>query len=192
MTALFATSWNGAPRSSVARRAPRSGCPVTAFQGACIPLGGHTFLRKALLHPARSHHSASLRLASHSKNRMLHPILLPVLGLICFLLIFRRRSVRFRTDLLLVEPDNMGYCVTESLVRGTSSLLDLKEIGCKGIWVPGISPLCWLIEQILAFKVVKICPHPVIFSLRFFKSGRLLANLSKKRKKHYYCGLMCG
>jgi hypothetical protein len=27
----------------------------------------------------------------------------------------------------------------------------------------------------LAFKIPKICPHPVTFSLRFFKSDRLLA-----------------
>src|SRR5687768_16947595 len=45
-----------------------------------IPLRGRTFLRKALLHPARSHHSASLRLALHPKNRTLHPVQLPDLG----------------------------------------------------------------------------------------------------------------
>jgi hypothetical protein len=28
----------------------------------------------------------------------------------------------------------------------------------------------------LAFKIVKIYPHPVTFSLRFFKSDRLLAS----------------
>jgi hypothetical protein len=39
-----------------------------AFQGARIPLRGHTFLRKALFRSARSHHSASLRLALHPKN----------------------------------------------------------------------------------------------------------------------------
>jgi hypothetical protein len=31
------------------------------------------------------------------------------------------------------------------------------------------------IEQLLAFKIVKIQPHPVAFSLRFFKSDELLA-----------------
>src|SRR4051812_29825848 len=45
-----------------------------------IPLQGRTFLRKALLRPARSHHSASLRLALHPKNRTLHPVQLPGLG----------------------------------------------------------------------------------------------------------------
>ena len=33
-----------------------------------IPLRGRTFLRKALLRPSRSHHSASLRLALHPKT----------------------------------------------------------------------------------------------------------------------------
>jgi hypothetical protein len=59
----------------------------------------------------------------------------------------------------------------------TSSLPDLKEIGCKSIWLVYISPLFRPIEQPLAFKIVKIYPHPAAFSLRFFKSGRLLAFL---------------
>ncbi len=58
----------------------------------------------------------------------------------------------------------------------SSSLPNLKEIGCKNVWPVHISPLFWPIEQLLAFKIVKICPRPVIFSLGFFKSGRLLAN----------------
>ena len=45
-----------------------------------IPLQGRTFLRKALLHHARSHHFASLRLALHPKNRTLHSVQLPDLG----------------------------------------------------------------------------------------------------------------
>ena len=48
--------------------------------GAGIPLRGRTFLRKALLLPARSRHSASLRLALHPKNHTLRPIQLPDLG----------------------------------------------------------------------------------------------------------------
>ena len=48
-------------------------------QGACIPLRGCTFLRKALLRPAWSH-SASSRLALHPKNRALHPVQIPDLG----------------------------------------------------------------------------------------------------------------
>jgi len=54
-----------------------------------------------------------------------------------------------------------------------SSLSDLKEIGCKSVWLVYISPLFRPIEQLLAFKIVKIHPHPVTFSLRFFKSDRL-------------------
>ena len=57
-----------------------AGDAATMFHGARIPLWGRTFLRKALLHPSRSHHSASLRLALHSKNRTLHPVQLPDLG----------------------------------------------------------------------------------------------------------------
>ena len=53
---------------------------ATAFKGFRIPLRGRTFLRKALLLPSRSHHSASLRLALYPRNRMLHPIQLPDLG----------------------------------------------------------------------------------------------------------------
>ena len=59
----------------------RRGCRdrVPRAWGARIPLRGRTFLRKALLRPARSH-SALLRLALHPKNRTLHPVQLPDLG----------------------------------------------------------------------------------------------------------------
>ena len=40
------------------------------------------------------------------------------------------------------------------------SLSDLKEIGCKSVWLVYISPLFRPIEQLLAFKILKICPHP--------------------------------
>jgi len=55
-----------------------------------------------------------------------------------------------------------------------SSLSDLKEIGCKSAWPVHISPLFWSIERLLTCKTVKICPRPAEFSLRFFKSDRLL------------------
>ena len=58
------------------------GDAATAFRDARIPLRGHTFLRKALFHPARSHHSASFRLTLHRKNHTLRPVQLPDLGLI--------------------------------------------------------------------------------------------------------------
>ncbi|SCX37341.1 hypothetical protein SAMN05720354_10167 [Nitrosospira sp. Nsp1] len=79
--------WNGAPK-----RRPRgptkwgsgsAGDAAIALHtqgGAHIPLRGRTFLRKALLHPARSH-SASLRLVLHLKNRTPLPVQLPDLGL---------------------------------------------------------------------------------------------------------------
>ncbi|PTR10529.1 hypothetical protein C8R32_10156 [Nitrosospira sp. Nsp5] len=59
----------------------RRGCRdrVSGTWGACIPLRGRTFLRKALLRPARSH-SASLRLAPRPKNRTLRSVQLPDLG----------------------------------------------------------------------------------------------------------------
>ena len=60
------------------------------------------------------------------------------------------------------------------------SLSDLKEIGCKSVWTVHISPLFRAIERLLAFKIVKICPRPVTFSLRFFKSDRLLGASRKK------------
>ena len=44
------------------------GDAAAAFQDARIPLRGYTFLRKALLRPARPHHSASLRVALHPKT----------------------------------------------------------------------------------------------------------------------------
>jgi len=69
----------------------------------------------------------------------------------------------------------------------TSSLSDLKEIGCKLTCPVHISPLFWAIERLLPCKIVKICPRPSQFceqpllglpaypaSLRFFKSDRLL------------------
>ena len=58
-----------------------------------------------------------------------------------------------------------------------SSLSDLKEIGCKSVWLIHISPLFRPIEWLLAFKIRKICPHPDTFSLRFFKPDRLPAGL---------------
>ncbi|SDA11173.1 hypothetical protein SAMN05216315_102129 [Nitrosospira sp. Nsp18] len=58
----------------------RRGCRDRAPQGgARIPLRVRTFLRKALLRPARSY-SASLRLALHTKNRTLLPVQLSDLG----------------------------------------------------------------------------------------------------------------
>ena len=68
-------------RDPAKRGSGSAGDAATAFQGARIPLQGHTFLRKALLLPSRSHHSASLRLALHPKNRTLHPVQLPDSGL---------------------------------------------------------------------------------------------------------------
>ncbi|BCT69421.1 hypothetical protein NNRS527_03042 [Nitrosospira sp. NRS527] len=75
--------WNGAPkrrpRGPAKRGSGSAGDAAIAFhtQGdASIPLRGRTFLRKALLRPARSH-SASLRLALRSKNRTLLPVQLP-------------------------------------------------------------------------------------------------------------------
>ena len=38
---------------------------------------------------------------------------------------------------------------------GASSLSDLKEIGCKSVWLVYISLLFRPIEQLLAFKIVK-------------------------------------
>ena len=58
-----------------------------------------------------------------------------------------------------------------------SSLSDLKEIGCKSAWSVHISPLFWSIERLLTCKIVKICPSPAEFSLRFFKSDRLLEKI---------------
>ena len=67
-------------RGPAKRGSGSAGDAATAFHGTRIPLRGRTFLRKALLRPARSHHSASLRLALHPKNRTLHPVQLPDLG----------------------------------------------------------------------------------------------------------------
>jgi hypothetical protein len=74
----------GAPerraRDPAKRGSGSAGDAATAFHGARIPLRGRTFLRKALLLPSRSHHSASLRLALRPKNHTLHPAQLPDLG----------------------------------------------------------------------------------------------------------------
>ena len=40
--------------------------------------------------------------------------------------------------------------------------------------LPRISPLSWAIERLLPGEIVKICPRSASFSLRFFKSDRLL------------------
>jgi hypothetical protein len=70
----------------------------------------------------------------------------------------------------------------------SSSLSDLKEIGCKSAWPVHISPISWAIERLLPGKIVKTCPRPAEFcelpqcglpanptTLRFFKPDRLLA-----------------
>ena len=44
-----------------------------------------------------------------------------------------------------------------------SSLSDLKEIGCKSVWLVYISPLFRPIEQLLDLKIVKIYPTPSHF-----------------------------
>src|SRR5678815_1385801 len=79
--------WNGAPkrrlRDPAQRGSDSAGDAAIALhtqRDARIPLRGRTFLRKALLRPARSH-SASLRLALHPKNSILLPVQLPDLGL---------------------------------------------------------------------------------------------------------------
>ena len=62
----------GAPerrtRSHAKRGSGSVGDAAGAFQGTRIPLRGHTFLRKALLRPARSRHSVSLRFALRPKT----------------------------------------------------------------------------------------------------------------------------
>ncbi|WP_239237262.1 hypothetical protein [Candidatus Nitrotoga sp. BS] len=77
---------------------------------------------------------------------------------------------------------------THEQVAAASSLSDLKEIGCKLSGAVYISPLFWAIEQLLPCKIIKwgkqafrrkvkarkIYPRSAQFSLRFFKSDRLL------------------
>ena len=62
-----------------------------------------------------------------------------------------------------------------------SSLSDLKEIGCKSAWTIHIPPLSRTIEELLPFKIDEIWLRPVRFSLRFFKSDRLLDAANLKR-----------
>ncbi|SDA19209.1 hypothetical protein SAMN05216315_11165 [Nitrosospira sp. Nsp18] len=78
--------WNDAPKRRPRGPAKRGlgsvGDAAIAFHtqgGVRIPLRGRTFLRKALLRPARSY-SASLRLALHPKNRTLPLVQLLDLG----------------------------------------------------------------------------------------------------------------
>src|SRR6185437_12604866 len=93
MAALQLLKW-GVPerhtRGPALRGSVSAGDAATAFHGAGISLRGRTFLRKALLRPSRSHHSASLRLALHPKNHTLRPVQLPDLG--------SKQRVLFRLD----------------------------------------------------------------------------------------------
>jgi hypothetical protein len=52
----------------------------------------------------------------------------------------------------------------------------LMEICCKFTRVVYILLLSRSMEQLLTYKIDKTLPHPVEFSLRFFKSDRLLPN----------------
>ena len=65
---------------------------------------------------------------------------------------------------------------------GPRSLSDLKEIGCKTLRAVHISPLSWAIEPLLPGEIVEICPRSAPFSLRFFKSDRLLGTESRLEK----------
>jgi hypothetical protein len=56
----------------------------------------------------------------------------------------------------------------------SSSLSDLKGIGCKTIWTVQISPVFGAKGTTICLKTVKICLRPAHFSHRFFKSDRLL------------------
>jgi hypothetical protein len=60
------------------------------------------------------------------------------------------------------------------LLMDTSSLSDLKKIGCKNCGAIHILPLSWAIERLLPGEIDNICPRSATFSLRFFKSDRLL------------------
>ena len=56
----------------------------------------------------------------------------------------------------------------------SSSLSDLREIGCKMTWPVHNSPLSSANGTTIGSKSVKFCPRPAHFSLRFLKSDRLL------------------
>ena len=83
-----------------------------------------------------------------------------------------------RRQLALVQREQ-GQLQTR--IIDASSLSDLKEIGCKSAWPVHISSLSWAIERLLPCKIVKICPRPAEFSLRFFKPDRLLAASSRRK-----------
>ncbi|SCY27007.1 hypothetical protein SAMN05216420_10458 [Nitrosospira sp. Nl5] len=77
--------------------------------------------------------------------------------------------------------DSPGLCELKS---AAGSLPGLTEIGCKSVWTGDISPLFRPIEQLLAFRIVKICPRQVTLSHRF-KSDRLLAQTNFLRHLNF-------
>ena len=77
-------------------------------------------------------------------------------------------------------------CSPEIGENEPSSLSDLKKIGCKSAWPVHILPLFWSTERLLTCKIVKICPRPAEFSLRFFKSDRLLGRSSLEYIEVFY------
>ena len=62
-------------------------------------------------------------------------------------------------------------------------LLTLREIGCKMTWPVHIYPLSIANGTTIGLKIVKICPRPSHFSLRFLKSDRLLGKPINKHKE---------
>ncbi|MEO8767514.1 MAG: hypothetical protein ABI363_04125, partial [Nitrosospira sp.] len=81
-----------------------------------------------------------------------------------------------------------GHSARHAENAKASSLPDLKETGCKSVRLAYISPLFRPIEQLLAFKIVKIYPHSAAFSLRFFKFDRLLEQGGNGSQQARPCG----
>jgi hypothetical protein len=70
------------------------------------------------------------------------------------------------------KPPEAGFPGGLGSPVAPGSLSDLKGIGGKSVGTVPILRLCWAIEQLLPGNIVKICPRPAEFSLRFFKSDK--------------------
>jgi hypothetical protein len=89
-----------------------------------------------------------------------------------------RRQKPSDADALGRYPDSWVK-IWRTAFPSLGGLSDLGRIGCKMTWPVHSSPLSCANRTTIRLKIVKLCPRPAHFSLRFPKSDRPLAKWLK-------------